>query len=571
VAVALVVLGACTSAATPDDPDPGTEPGAATGVDAGDTEGSGGASDPGDTSGEAEDVDPPAAASELPPPPATSIPATREPLRAWLEATVADARAASDTLQLGVLVVDEAGREVVAFDPDRPLLPASTLKQVTAAAALTTLGAATQLRTVVDATAGIDESGVLDGDLLVVGSGDPTLVTEEYARFVYPARPRTSLDALADQLVGLGITRVTGSVHGTAPAFAAPSLPAGWRDAYLDSLDGRYVAGLTVDGGLVTDIRLPEIEDDDAEDAEDDEAEDDAAEDAEDDEAEDDGAPVNILDQLAALASDVPPTVRTSLAPDPVLHVASELTRMLRERGVEVVGEPVAQVPERPVAARLGAVTSPPLAEVLRFTVQRSDNHLADALAVVTARARTRDGSWAAVPRAYGQVLERFDVPTEGAVFADGSGLSRDDRLTARLLTELDRQMTGSARFGGAWRSFQAVAGRSGTLDGRLRGTPAEGRLLGKTGTLRDVAALTGQVIAADADPEGAARPDERRYHITVLGNEADGVGRGVTRALVDEIALALVADLDGCELAPLGDVDGPLGRPPTEVRCDAA
>jgi serine-type D-Ala-D-Ala carboxypeptidase/endopeptidase (penicillin-binding protein 4) len=570
VAVALLVLGACSSEATSDDPGP--DPAPAAEGDGGGPDGPDTAADPSDEgSGDAADDAPPAAAApELPPPPATSIPATRDSLRAWLETAVVDARAASDALQLGVLVVDEAGREVVAFDPDRPLLPASTLKQVTAAAALTTLGASAQLRTVVDATAGIDESGVLDGDLLVVGSGDPTLVTEEYARFVYPARPRTSLDELADQLVGLGLTRVTGSVLGTAPAFADPSLPAGWRDAYLDSLDGRYVAGLTVDGGLVTDIRLPEVEDDDddAEDAEDEDVEEVVAAEAED---AADGPPVNILDQLAALASDLPPTVRTSLAPDPVLHVASELTRMLRERGVDVVGEPAAGVPDRPVAARLGAVTSPPLAEVLRFTVQRSDNHLADALAVVTARARTRDGSWSAVPRAFEQVLDRFGVPTEGAVFADGSGLSRDDRLTARLLTELDRQLTGSARFGGSWRGFQAVAGRSGTLDGRLRGTPAEGRLLGKTGTLRDVAALTGQVIAADADPEGHARPDERRYHLTVIGNEADGVGRGVTRALVDEIALALVADLDGCQLVAVGDVDGPLGRPPTEVRCAAA
>jgi hypothetical protein len=61
-----------------------------------------------------------------------------------------------------------------------------------------------------------------------------------------------------------------------------------------------------------------------------------------------------------------------------------------------------------------------------------------------------------------------------------------------------------------------------------------------------------------------------------VLGNEADGMGRAVTRALVDEIALALVADLDGCELVVERGEDeddgsppaGPLGRPPTEVRC---
>jgi serine-type D-Ala-D-Ala carboxypeptidase/endopeptidase (penicillin-binding protein 4) len=511
-----------------------------------------------------------AGAPELPPTPATPVPASRDALSGWLEEVVAEAHDVAEDLELGVLVVDEAGREVVASDPDRPLLPASTLKQVTAAAALTTLGPATQLRTVVDATAGVDEAGVLDGDLIVVGSGDPTLVTEEYARFVYPARPRTSLDELADQLVASGLSRVTGSIRGSAPAFGDPSLPAGWRDSYLDTLDGRYVAGLTVDGGLVTDIRLPDLGDDDEE------GDGEEGVDGDEEAEEDEGPPVNILTQLAALDSDVPPTVLTSLAPDPVQHVADEFTRMLRERGVEVDGPPTTAPVERPVTGRLAAVTSPPLAEVLRFTVQRSDNHLADALAVVTARTRTRDGSWAAVPRAFEQVLDRFGVPTEGAVFADGSGLSRDDRLTARLLVELDRQMTGSARFGGTWRSLQAVAGESGTLDGRLRGTPAEGRLLGKTGTLRDVAALTGQVIAVDADPEGHAARDEPRYHLAVLGNEADGLGRAVTRALVDEIALALVADLDGCELVVEraededdgGPPAGPLGRPPTEVRC---
>jgi serine-type D-Ala-D-Ala carboxypeptidase/endopeptidase (penicillin-binding protein 4) len=506
--------------------------------------------------------------------PDTPVPASRPALAGHLEELVAAARRAAPTLQLSVLVVDEAGREVVALDADRPMLPASTVKQVTAAAALTTLGPDAQLRTVVDATGGIDEAGVLTGDLVVVGVGDPTLVTEEYARFVYPARPRTSLDALADELVALGLTRVDGQVRGSAPAFAPPSLPDGWRDAYLDSLDGRYVAGLTVDGGLVTSIELPELPEEDDPDAEDgpaaDEAEDEdapAEEDAPAAEEDVPAIPVNIIDQLAALDTDLPPTVRTSLAPDPVLHVAAELTRMLEERGVQVAGPPTTDPTDAPTTGRLATVTSPPMADVLRFLVQRSDNHLADALAVVTARTRTRDGSWAAVPRAFTQVLGRFGVPADGAAFADGSGLSREDRLTARTLTELDRRLTGSTRFGGHWRSFQAVAGESGTLDGRLRGTPAEGRLLGKTGTLRDVAALSGQVTSADADPVGPATATERRYHLAVLGNEADGVGRGVVRALSDELALALVADLDGCQLEAQGD-DGPLGRPASTVRC---
>lgn len=512
------------------------------------------------------------------PPPA---PASRPALGASLDGVVAAALAAAPDLQLGVLVLDEVGREVVSFEPDRPMLPASTAKQVTAAAALTTLGADARLRTVVDATDGIDGTGRLDGDLIVVGSGDPTLVTDEYARFIYPARPHTPLSSLADQLVAAGLRHVTGDVRGTAPAFAAASLPTGWRDNYLSSLDGRYGAGLTVDGGLRTIIALPDLPDEDDESDEGDgeveagsgagtdaETGSSAREAAEAAEADEGGPPISILDQLAALDTDLPPIVRVSLAEDPVLHTAAELTRLLTERGVVVDGAPTVAPPDSPVVARLAVVASPPMEEILRFTVQRSDNHLADALALTVARARTGEGSWGAADRAFGQVLARFEVPTDGVAFADGSGLSRDDRLTARALTELDRRLTGDARFGATWRSLQAVAGRSGTLQRRLVGTAAEGRLLAKTGTLRDVTALSGQVIGGDADPEGPVAPGERRYHLTVIGNEADAAAGGVTRAVVDEVVFALVADLDGCQVVPAGADDGPLGRPPSTVRC---
>lgn len=553
--VLLALATACTGAGGDPDPEAAAPPEASTGV---------AKLEPTDDLPPAEElvrpVHPPPAAAPAPPSPP---PASRPQLTASLERLLREATTAAPELELGVIVLDEAGREVVAIEPDRPLLPASTLKQVTAAAALTTLGPAAQLRTVVDATAGIGGDGVLDGDLVLIGSGDPTLVTDEYARFIYPARPRTPLASLADQLVEAGLTHVTGSVRGTAPAFAPPSLPTGWKDGYLSSLDGRYGAGLTVDGGLRTVIELPELPDDDAA------AGDEDVEPAP--EVTPATPPRSVLDQLAELDSDVPPTVRVSLAEDPTLHTAVELTRLLLERGVLVDGEATVLQQDVPTAARLAVVSSPPLEEILRFAVQRSDNHLADALALTVARTRTGEGSWPAAGRAFRQVLDRFSVPADGAVFADGSGLSRDDRVSPRLLAELDRRLTVDRRFGASWRSLQAVAGRSGTLDRRLRGTPAEGRLLAKTGTLQDVSALSGQVISREADPAGAPAAGERSYHLAVIGNEADGAARGVVRALVDELVLALVADLDGCRLVPTEQDDGPLARPPSEIRCDVA
>lgn len=530
-------------------------------------------------------IDPPP--DELPEPPPT-----RDALVADLERLVA---AASDRApdSFGVLVTDEVGREVVTLRPDAPQLPASTLKQVTAAAILTTLGPQARLSTHVDATAGVDEDGRLDGDLLVVGGGDPTLVTDEYLTGVYPARPRTRLADLADQLVDLGLREVTGDVRAVAPGYDHQPLPEGWPDRYLTSFDGRHLAGLTVDAGLRTLVRYPQARvlggaDDDADEA--DEAEEvdghavvAVAEALELDdpptsrdalrarvEDEEEGIDLATIDGtvLARLPSGVldlgPVDTRVEHATDPVAHTGAELRRLLAERGVELHGDVVTLPPASPALARLATVTSPTVEDLLRFTIQRSDNHLADQLFLLAGRVRTGRADFTSAERALQQVLVRLGVGPEASRFADGSGLSRDDRLTPRHLVDLDRALSHSSRWGVTWSGLQAQTGVSGTLERRLRGTVAEGRFLGKTGTLRDVSALTGRVTAR---PDGAA-PGERSYHLAVLATDAELPGRAVARALADELILTLVADLDGCAVRTPPDGDGPLGRGPREVVC---
>jgi D-alanyl-D-alanine carboxypeptidase/D-alanyl-D-alanine-endopeptidase (penicillin-binding protein 4) len=220
----------------------------------------------------------------------------------------------------------------------------------------------------------------------------------------------------------------------------------------------------------------------------------------------------------------------------------------------------------------LAEVDSRPMADLLRFAVQRSDNPLTDGLFLLVGRERAGLGTWARAEQAVRAALDELGVDHRPLRMADGSGLSRDDRLAPRLLVDLDRAMW-SGPHAETWASLQAVAGESGTLRQRLRGTPAAGRLFGKTGTLNDVTALNGAVVGDAGD----------RYHFAVIGNDAAGAGRWPVRAFMDELVLLLAADVQDCvvrqppppedEEVEDGDAGraveaGPLGRPPATVVC---
>jgi serine-type D-Ala-D-Ala carboxypeptidase/endopeptidase (penicillin-binding protein 4) len=400
----------------------------------------------------------------------------------------------------GFSVVDEAGTPVYDFDADRALLPASTQKLPVAAAALARLGPDFRFRTEIAAT-GPMAGGVLDGDLVLVGGIDPALGTPAFAAHVNPKRPRTPLEALADQVARIGIAHISGDVLGDASVLPDEPVAPGWLDRYLRSGNTARSSGLTVDGGRRVFVEGGRW--------------------------------------------------RSLPADDPAAQAAIALAELLLERGITIGGGAGAAPGSGAGAAVIGQVHSPPLIDLLRTTVQASDNHLADAIFRAVGRA-DGDGTWAGAARATSRALAPLGLAFEPAALADGSGLSRSDRLSAAALVELDRRVTASPA-GAQWRSLMAVSGESGTLRRRLVGTVAQGRLLGKTGSLQDVRALSGAV-------EG---PDGRRYHFAVIGNDLDEAGREAVRALQDAVVLALAEDLDGCRLVPAVP---PVPAAPTDV-----
>jgi serine-type D-Ala-D-Ala carboxypeptidase/endopeptidase (penicillin-binding protein 4) len=169
----------------------------------------------------------------------------------------------------------------------------------------------------------------------------------------------------------------------------------------------------------------------------------------------------------------------------PAQFAADALTRALRRQGVRV------RRPARQGLAPAGAVPlaewpSPALSVVVRLMNQPSDNFYAETLIKQLGARFGGAGTGAAVVRA---TVARFGA---GPTVVDGSGLSRANRTSPRDLVRLLAGMRADALSGPAFAASLPVAGRSGTLATRMRGTPAAGRCRAKTGTLSDVSALAG-------------------------------------------------------------------------------
>jgi D-alanyl-D-alanine carboxypeptidase/D-alanyl-D-alanine-endopeptidase (penicillin-binding protein 4) len=143
-----------------------------------------------------------------------------------------------------------------------------------------------------------------------------------------------------------------------------------------------------------------------------------------------------------------------------------------------------------PVASLL----SPPLGGILRFMDHESDNFTAEILLKQLGTLESGQGTTAAGALAVRRILAEYDLPLDGVRIADGSGLSRLNRLTAVTLVQMLRSAWVSPDFRDSFFSSLPVAARSGTLERRMIRTAAAGQVRAKTGTTRESSALSGIV-----------------------------------------------------------------------------
>ncbi|MFE2292055.1 D-alanyl-D-alanine carboxypeptidase/D-alanyl-D-alanine-endopeptidase [Streptomyces sp. NPDC059452] len=185
---------------------------------------------------------------------------------------------------------------------------------------------------------------------------------------------------------------------------------------------------------------------------------------------------------------------------DPAGDAARAFAAELEKAGVTVDGRPRharAAAEARTVATHHSA----PLSALVERTLTNSDNDIAEALARQTAIAKGESADFAGARRAVTAELRKLQIPTEGAHLADGSGLDREGKVTAALLTTLLARAADPERPGLRHAlTGLPVAGFSGTLSTRYQDAPgAAGLIRAKTGTLSRVNSLAGTVV----DPQG--------------------------------------------------------------------
>lgn len=191
---------------------------------------------------------------------------------------------------------------------------------------------------------------------------------------------------------------------------------------------------------------------------------------------------------------------RPDYALGPAQEAAERLHLFLRGLGIRAGKRPVVQSLPRADAALavpLAAIDSLPMRTLTAITNQPSDNFYAEMLVKGLG---ARYGTGGTTPAGIAVVRSALaSVDVRPATMVDGSGLSRADRATPRQLVDLlDAMDEAEPDVRAAWLASLAVVGRSGTLAGRMRGTPAQDRCRGKTGTLRGVSALSGYCTTTD-------------------------------------------------------------------------
>ncbi|MBF8007448.1 D-alanyl-D-alanine carboxypeptidase/D-alanyl-D-alanine-endopeptidase [Pseudomonas brenneri] len=423
-----------------------------------------------------------------------------------------------------------SGSTLYQHNPRTRLVPASSLKLLTTAAAMDVLSPQYRFSTQLLSN-GRQQGARLMGNLYLRGLGDPTIQWADY-------------QALAAKLAGKGIRQVTGDLVFDDSWFDAERLGVDWAHDDEDKYYGAQISALTVSpnadfdaGTLIVTARAPA---------------------AIGQAVSVSLSPATDYVQLSNLAVSGPGNsyglnrqhgsnllrLSGALQPgtqsrqwvsvwEPTQLVANLFERALAEQGITVQGRRVIGGVSPEVATVLAVHESAPLQELIRPLLKLSNNSMAEALLKAMGRKQANAGTAAAGVVAVADFLRRQGMDPATLNQVDGSGLSRRNLVSAQNFTDLLLAM-GKQPWFNAWYDALPIAGNPDRLNGgslryRLRGTAAQDNLQAKTGSMGGVSSLTGYITDAGG----------RRLVFSMLTNNYVVEGSRI-KALEDRLATIL-------------------------------
>jgi D-alanyl-D-alanine carboxypeptidase/D-alanyl-D-alanine-endopeptidase (penicillin-binding protein 4) len=482
----------------------------------------------------------------------------------------------------GIDAVDVAtGKVLFSLNPDQLFMPASNAKLFTTAAALAVAGPDYQFRTTVETAGKLDEAGRLQGDLVIVGRGDPNISGRVMPYQLKTERipPHTQvLQEMADQVVHHGLKIVDGNVIGDDTFYSPERYAEGWAQDDLQWIDGAPVSALTFnDNVLFIDIEPGVHPGDRALVTQ-----------------ETEGNYYEFDNRIVTTAAGVVRKVGIHRDPgsrtvvlwgwmpvgdkgmkealsieDPAEYTAMLFRELLERRGVVVNGktiarhgdiaqffdQPPAPAPPQPAlgnttpAVPAQSVVTPtvpspeplvlaehlslPFIEDVRVTNKTSQNLHAELALRLVGKLSGMTPSFEGGVAAVKQFLLQAGLKEDEFVFLDGSGLSRRDLVTPAALVQL-LLYASRQPWGAAYKESLPVSGVDGSLAERFLNTPAGGLVHAKTGTLSHVNSLSGYGETRSGKP----------FVFAIFCNNHDLPG-GKVLAAIDTIVKLLVSEGD--------------------------
>jgi len=437
----------------------------------------------------------------------------------------------------GVRIIDVASGEVLySYHPDDVLSVASNAKLVTTSAALDLLGPNFELSTTLAARGEIKE-GTLCGDLILIGKGDPSISVHWTGADV-----TAPLRKFASDVKAAGINTVTGDIVADDLYFDREFLCPSWPETQWIQWYEAPVAAMAFNDNCVdvtvgpgASVGSP---------------------------AELVYAPavgyVNLLNDIKTIAvrkghgyafrrvinsNDVTarggyyikagPANDNFTIYDPSMYLATALRKALEDAGVKVSGKvrlmEKFEVETLATTRKLSA-NRISLAEAVKYCNLHSQNLYAEMIFKTLGREVAGEGSFAGGAKAVDRFLSKVGVGAGMQAIADGSGLSRETRYSAKVMTEVLRYMY-TSRGNVALRDSMPLAGYDGTMEKRLTEPEYRGKVRAKTGYILGTSALSGYVRAANG----------KMLAFSIVFNHFKGGNRYVAKPLQDNICRILV------------------------------